>query len=357
MTPETLRETLSQRAQAMNDGVGSAEETVRLLAQVRYLHQGVPRDWGGDGGTLWDAMQAIADVAERCLTSGFLFWCQRVFIEYLLHSPNTALRDRLLPDLLSGDLAGATGLSNAMKHLAGLEPLRTRAVLSEDSVTLDGFLPWASNLQQGRFVLAVAAQVDEHSAIVAAVPANAPGVSRSEDLRLLGLQASQTATVTLSQVCLEKHWLISDDAHTYLPQVRPCFLLLQCGMPVGVTRAALQNASQYLSGARAVQAGRVEELCARQQALLAQTHQLAFSGGWDTARVRQLFTVRIDWVRLAVQAVNLELESVGGAGFLGASDTARRLREVAFLPVVTPSLTQLAMQLLTQSPGESVGAP
>jgi hypothetical protein len=48
----------------------------------------VPAAQGGSGGTTADAIEAIAAVAERSLTAAFVFWGQRTFIEYLLHSPN-----------------------------------------------------------------------------------------------------------------------------------------------------------------------------------------------------------------------------------------------------------------------------
>lgn len=345
MHTNALHEALRQSAHAMNEGDGSAEGAIRLLAQFGYLQRGVPAEFGGAGGTLGDAVEAIADVARYCLTSGFVFWCQRVFAEYLVHSPNAVLRESLLPQVLSGDIAGATGLSNAMKHLAGLEPLRTRAVLDGDTLTLDGFLPWASNLRPGRFVLAVAAQVDENRALVAAVPAQAEGVQRGEDLSLLGLQSSQTATVTLKGVRLSRAWLLSDDAHAFLPILRPNFLLLQCGLGMGVARAALEHAHAGVHGAREVLSDRLETLCAREQALTQETRRLALSRVGSGKLLRRLFEVRIEWMRLAVETVHLELEATGGAGFLADSHTARRLREVAFLPVLTPSLTQLAMQL------------
>ncbi len=353
MTAEALREALRSSAHAMNEGTGSAEGAIRLLAEARYLHRGVPEELGGEGGTLWDAVQAIAEVAQYCLTSAFVFWCQRVFAEYLLHSPNAGLRESLLPGVLSGETAGATGLSNAMKHLAGLEPLRIHAVLDHDSVTLDGFLPWASNLRPGRFVIAVAAQMDENRAVVAAVPAQADGVQRGEDLQLLGLQSSQTATVTLKSVRLDRSWLLSEDAHTYLPCVRPSFLLLQCGLGMGLARAALDQAFAGVQKARGVLSARLDALCARQQALAEETRRMALRPVQSQGQLRRLFEVRIDWMRLAVEAVHLELEAAGGAGFLASSDTARRLREVAFLPVVTPSLTQLEMQLQTTPPEET----
>ncbi|MDW8321647.1 MAG: acyl-CoA dehydrogenase family protein [Armatimonadota bacterium] len=345
MHSSTLQQRLREAAHRMNDGGGDAQTVLQWLSQEGYLQQGVPRAYGGSGSRLWEAVQAIAEVSQECLTSGFLFWCQRVFIEYLLHTDNEPLRDSLLPDMLAARRAGATGLSNAMKHLGGLEPLRTRATLLEDGVALDGFLPWASNLQPRRFVVAVAAQVDEQRALVAAVPAEADGVQRSDDLQLLGLQSSQTATLTLQRVHLPRRWLLGDNAHEFLSRVRPGFLLLQCGLPMGVAQRALQEAQANMQSAKRVLQHRADALCQQWQALSEHTHALSVQAPLPASVMPELFQTRIRWVRMAVQAVQLELEATGGAAFLRDSDTARRLREVSFLPVLTPSATQLALQL------------
>jgi len=62
----------------------------------------------------------------------------------------------------------------------------------------------------------------------------------------------------------------------------------------------------------------------------------------------------VDITRLAVESVGLEAEIKGGKGYFRNSDTARRLREVAFLPVLTPSLIQLEKELQRQSSTDKI---
>jgi alkylation response protein AidB-like acyl-CoA dehydrogenase len=61
------------------------------------------------------------------MAAALVFWGQRAFVECLLQSENTALRASLLPSLLSGELAGAVGLSNGMKFLSKMEALQLSA--------------------------------------------------------------------------------------------------------------------------------------------------------------------------------------------------------------------------------------
>ena len=60
-----------------------------------------------------------------------------------------------------------------------------------------------------------------------------------------------------------------------------------------------------------------------------------------------LFEVRIALAEAAQQAVQLELQASGGAAYLkpAGDGFARRWREAAFLPIVTPSLVQLKTEL------------
>lgn len=346
----TLQLHLAEHAGRLNDGVVSShvDDSLTQLAQAGYLGLGVPESLGGCGGQLLSVVQAIANVSEQCLTSGFVFWCQRAFIEYLVASGNPWLQSEILPLVLKAELAGATGLSNAMKYLAGIEQLRIQANLDVETITLNGFLPWASNLRPGRFVVAVAAQTDNGQSLVVAVPASASGLKRGEDLQLLGLQASWTSSLQFDMAQLPHHWIISKNATAFLPKIRPAFLLMQCGLALGIAQRSLKEIMQSLnSNNQAILGSRFQKSSITVIGLEVQLCNLSSVGVSDftISQVRQLFELRIALTRLAVELVQLELEAKGGMAYLKPSGTARRLREVAFLPVLTPSLVQLETEL------------
>ncbi|HEY8475279.1 MAG TPA: acyl-CoA dehydrogenase family protein, partial [Chloroflexota bacterium] len=280
-----------------------------------------------------------------CLTSAFVFWCQRVFVEYLVQTPNEPLRQMLLPEVLEARRFGATGLSNAMKHLAGFEQLRLTARREHGRWVLDGFSPWVSNLAPGQFVVAVAADVPGERPAVFAVPAEAPGVERGDDFALLGLEATQTSSVRFSGVRLDPTWVISDDARSFLPRVRPAFMLFQCGLAWGLARRALEECRGKLDGHRHVLAGEAHEVARRLDALVDEVRHLASLVEFPLPALCRLFEARIALVDLALEAVRLELEACGGKGYFRGSGVERRLREAMFLPILTPSLVQLRTEL------------
>lgn len=338
----------AERAGRLNDGIAGSHvsDSLAQIAQAGLLGFGVPEALGGAGGTLLDAVEAIAAVSAECLTSGFVFWCQRAFVEYLAASDNRWLQTEILPRVLSTDLSGATGLSNAMKHLAGIERLRLTAKLTPETVTLNGFLPWASNLRPGQFAVAVAAQTNTGRSVVVAVPADAAGLSRGEDLQLFGLQASWTSSLRLDNVQLPHRWIISDDAPTFLPKIRPAFLLMQCGLGLGIARRAMDETILSITGKNeTVLSKRFGHFTMTLVKLETQLWRLCILPAFDIAQMRQLFELRIALTRLAVELVWLELEAKGGSAYLKPTGTARRLREVTFLPVLTPSLIQLETEL------------
>jgi len=200
--PPDLVSWLDTHAQALDTGAELASEIVPRLARAGLFRVGVERESGGSGGTTVNAIEAIVAVARHSLASAFVFWGQRTFIEYLLQSENGGLRERCLPALLAGEQAGASGLSNAMKYLSALEPLQMHAAPLDAGATrfrLDGALPWITNLRPEGFVVAAAFdRPDNTPPAIFAVPHDAPGVKRSDDLDLIALRGSNTAALTLA---------------------------------------------------------------------------------------------------------------------------------------------------------------
>ncbi|RKP53582.1 acyl-CoA dehydrogenase family protein [Pararobbsia silviterrae] len=374
-----LRDWLDAYADALDDGSAAPESVMPALAQAGQFSIGVPDSLGGTGGAITDAILAVASVAARSLTAAFVFWGQRTFIEYLLQSPNTGLRDRLLPALLDGRHAGATGLSNAMKYLGGIESLQIRAVETGHALDIEGTLPWVTNLRKEGFVVAaVAGRANGQTPVIVAIPHDAPGVSRSDDLDLVAMRSSNTAAIDLARVALDDSWIIAVEAMPFLARVRPAFLGLQCGLSIGLAQRCLDEARRAADALSA-------EIDTLDHRLATVTQRLldGVASGVFRAHAAPLFEIRIELAAIASAAAALEIQSAGGRGYLRPKredredlgnaaplrasthavaqvaapapmsappatrdgGVARRWREAAFIPVVTPSLTQLKLEL------------
>jgi len=335
-----------------------AAEVLPNLAAADLFRIGVPAQWGGDGGDVTNAVAAIAEVSARSLTAGFVFWSHRTFIEYLLQSPNVRLREALLPDLLVGRRGGATGLSNAMKFLSGIEELSVQASRSDGALQLDGHLPWVTNLPAAGFDAAMAVKgADGGPAFIVALASGDVGFERSSDLDLMALRGSNTAALKIDGVRIGNDRIIHLNAAEWLPRVRPAFLSMQCALSIGLARRALAEAAGRLRNDRDILSEPVTTLTAE----LAATEAALCEGLGGTRFVEQpasLFRLRIRLAEIAVRAVQLELSTAGGRAYLSRPGEGfqRRLREAAFVPIVTPSLVQLKLALRVQELPAAIGA-
>lgn len=337
---------IAATAHDLDTGVLDPAVLLPRLAAAGLAAPGVPVDLGGAGGDIVDGIAAVAAVAEQSLAAAFVLWGHRTYIEYLLQSPNRKLRERLLPDLLAGILAGATGLSNAMKFLAGLEPLQISAHETDRGTTLNGKMPWVTNLRPQGFHVAAAVDRQDGTAFVVSLSDDDPGLSRSVDLKLLGMQSTNTAAVTLREVPVDASRILHPDAASWLPRVRPAFTGLQCGMSIGLARRALSEAGKAEGSGRGILAEPLRDVATR----LSHAETQLFAGVRSRefeADAGALFSLRIALADIAAEAVSLELQAAGGRAYLAepGRDFSRRWREVAFIPLITPSLVQLKTAL------------
>lgn len=345
-TTRRLSDWLETVAHNLDTSNERAAEVLPVLATHGLPGIGVPTSSGGSGGSIRDAIAAVADVSFHSLAAGFVLWGHRVYIEYLLQSPNEYLRAHLLPELLKGAAAGATGLSNAMKHLEGFEELQFRARADGAHLVVDGKLPWVTNLRPAPFHIAVAVERQDGASFVATLSSADVGVARSADLDLLGLRASNTAAVTVSGARLSEREIVHPEARVWLPQVRPAFLGLQCGMSIGLARRALSQARQATSAGRNV----LQQIIVETEDELNRQEAALFEGlKRDAFHIQpaRLFQIRIALADIVASALNLELQASGGRAYLSGpgKNFARRWREAAFIPVITPSIVQLRTAL------------
>jgi alkylation response protein AidB-like acyl-CoA dehydrogenase len=340
---------IAASACALDSGEEDAASVLPRLAEAGVTAAGVPFHQGGVGGDIVDGIAAVSAVAEESLAAAFVLWGHRTYIEYLLQSPNGALAEELLPDLLSGRVAGATGLSNAMKFLAGLEPLQIAAREGEGGLTLTGKMPWVTNLRPQGYHVAAAVDHENGQAFIASLSSNDAGLARSDDLALFGMQSTNTAAIRLDDVRIGADRVLHADARSWLPRVRPAFLGLQCGMSIGLARRSLGEALKTAGAGRGVLSEPLHELSSR----LAQAESRLFAGVRARdfeADAAPLFEIRIALADIAAEAVSLELHAAGGKAYLRepGRQVARRWREVAFIPLITPSLVQLKTALQQQ---------
>jgi alkylation response protein AidB-like acyl-CoA dehydrogenase len=345
------RDWFALHAEGLDSGSAVQRAAPQLLPQLvaaGYTRVGVPTALGGSGGDTVDVLRSIAGLAEVSFTAAFVLWSHRAMTEFLLRSDNAALRERWLPELMSGHWAGATGLSNAMKSLSGLSGGLLQATPLPDKAgwTVDGHLPWASNLRPEGFLVAAAIAPSAGEPAVVALRSDLPGLYQSGDLDLMALRGSHTTALTLEAVQVDAADVLHADARAFLARTRPAFLSMQCGLSVGLARASLRAATEQMHDSTGLLAPRLaaaeEELAAAWKLL-----QEGLAGERFATQPAELFRLRLSLADLVQRALMLELQASGGRAYLDSQcpGFARRWRESAFVPIITPSLLQIEAQL------------
>ena len=311
-----------------------------------HLAQGGDADYGA-------AIRAIADVSRVCGATGFMVWCHDVCGVYMEASGNPALMGAALADHACGRTLGATGMSNPMKTFAGIETLLLRARKVAGGYIVNGTLPWVSNLGLDHYFGAVAVVDTEPGAapneIMFMVRCNAPGVELRNCPSFSAMEGTNTWAVRLTDHFIGAADLIADPVRPFIGRIRAAFVLLQCGMGLGVAQGAIDSmwaVERQLGHVNEFLDDRPDELQAELDALTERTLRLArtpFAN--DNAFLIDVLDARAHASELALRAAQSALLHQGARGYLMSSAVQRRVRESHFVAIVTPAVKHLRKEI------------
>jgi alkylation response protein AidB-like acyl-CoA dehydrogenase len=172
------------------------------LANRGFWRAHVPKDLGGDGGTIWDFLAAFEGLAAG--TSDFGFVLSAVahagLIHVLLTQATYAQQVEFLPPLLSGAI-GATAATElgGGSHVSGITTVGRRVA---GGYALDGAKAHITNAPIADWILVVGRIPDlgRRDITLFLVPAPSPGVSKQPPEDLMGQRSSPTGGVAFRDV-------------------------------------------------------------------------------------------------------------------------------------------------------------
>ncbi|MDO5670769.1 MAG: acyl-CoA dehydrogenase [Corynebacterium sp.] len=325
-----LLDTIAGNASAVDRNELSARYGIELLgSQQLFIRE-----------DLQATARQLREIAAVDLSVAFGIWAHTMVITYLRQADTPYVR-YVLPALENGTRPGVTGMAPAFKEAAGAGTIDLTATPTEDGYVLNGKLAWASNLADDA-VIVTAARTPAGERLLFAFDGGAPGVTLGTPFALLGLNATSSAGITLDNVPVPESQVLSRDFEAFISAVRPTFLILQTSECLGVADAAIDAAATRLNGVNEVLTEDVEKLRAEITALIQEQERLAEEAAPDRISLLEL---RLAAARAAVDATALEVRVAGGAGYAQSSPASRRFREAAFIPVQSPSETQLTWEL------------
>ena len=301
-------------------------------------------------GNLMNAIAAMGKVSEECLSTGFLTWCQDTCAWYLDNSENTSLRDTYTPKFASGELLGGTGLSNAMKSMSSIEPLRLQAEEVEGGFIVNGVLPWVSNLGDDHY-FGTMFHVNGKNArdVMALIPCQSEGFSLRTVGPFIALEGTRTLACHFKDVFVPESMMIADPVGPYLEKIRSGFILLQMGMGVGNIQSCINimnDVEPQLGHVNRFLHDRPDELQAELNDAVDATIALAEEPLNDDPDFwREVLQLRLAGGELALRAAHSAMLHTGAKGYLEQHAAQRKLREAYFIAIVTPAIKHLRKEL------------
>ncbi len=341
-----IQDTLAPQAGAIDQGLYPGD-FMRALGRLGGFGAALPAASGGLDLDLAAQVDVIARVGRVCGSTAFLTWCQAACAWYLQQTGNTAARDRYLAPIARGEILAGTGMSNCVKHLAGIERINLRARRESDGYRVSGALPWVSNLGPDHLVIAAAA-VEEGGYIMFVVPPGSAALTLRPCPAFSGMEGTGTYGVHLKNAWVPPEDVLAEPAafEDYIGRIKPGFLLMQIGMGMGLVQASLETihaTNQRLSHVNTFLDDQEDTLERDFQALVTETVRLARLG---------LAALPLDILRARAQASEIGLRATqsaalhaGAAGYLMSHPAQRRLREALFVAIVTPALKHLRKEI------------
>jgi alkylation response protein AidB-like acyl-CoA dehydrogenase len=293
---------------------------------------------------LFRTLQLIESVGKRCATTAFIVWCHTIAIQLVSESDNDNdyLKQKVLPGLTNGLIFGSTGLSNAMKSVAGMEPILLKGYQTNGGYKVSGELPFVSNLGSNHW-FAIVVETEDKNQLMAFVPCNSSGLTLLERKNLLGMNGTATYSCQFQDVVIPSDWIITQHARDYITKVRPEFILKQVGIILGLIEASLRSI-EFFRNEREINQYlpvNLEDLTQKFKAIHEQTYRLANNPLNLGEKMKDVFRLRLESTYLAMQTTNAEMIHAGAAGYVKSSHPSRRLREAIFFGTVTPTIKHL----------------
>jgi len=345
----TIADSLRPNVQRIHVNAEYPEAFVRQIGALGAFKQGTPTKFGGTGNGLKWTIQVMEEVAQECLNTGFLVWCQTVCAWYIQNGGSQYLKEQVLPKVITGEILAGTGLSNPMKHFAGIEQIRMTAQRCVDGYILNGTLPMVSNMGRDHYFGLVAKHEDEDAYLMAVLPGNLSGLSIVDVRGFVALDGSSTCSCKFKDVFVPTQYILASPCSEFVARIRSGFILTQTGFGLGLVRSCIElmkRTNRTKGHINCFLDDKVEDI--ENDLRIAQrcTYALAEEigcGECDTRSdmLREVVQARLSASELALRASQATILHAGASAYRLHSVYDRKLREAYFVALVTPALKHL----------------
>ena len=324
-------------------------EFMEQIGRLGGFTQTVTRECGG----VKTALQVIETVSQTCLSTGFISWCQIATAWYIQNGESQYLKHEVLPDIAAGKAMAGTGLSNPMKHFAGIEKIALTAKKTTGGYLINGMLPWVSNLGTGHY-LAIAAKIaNTDDYLMALVKEDFLGLTFKCNAHFIGLEGTGTYSCVFRDVFVPDEWILAAPCEAYVNRIKPGFILTQVGMGLGLVQSCLElieRSNRQLGKVNCFLDDGVENIQRGLDLARFKAYDLADEIVNQQSKLESEFLAAVIQSRLTASELSLKASQAamlhaGARAYLQGSPQERKLREAYFVAIVTPAIKQLKKML------------
>ncbi len=325
------------------------EAFMRQIGALGAFKQGTPTEFGGTGKGLKWTIQVMEEIAQECLNTGFLVWCQTVCAWYIQNGESQYLKEQVLPKIITGETLAGTGLSNPMKHFAGIEQIRLTAQRCADGYILNGALPMVSNMGTDHYFGLVAKNEAEDSYLMAVLPGNLPGLSIGDVRGFIALDGSSTSSCKFKDAFVPTQYILASPCSEFVARIRSGFILTQTGFGLGLVSSCIElmkRTNRTKGHINCFLDDQVEDIETDLRIAQRLTYALAEEIGCGNRDIRSdimgdVVQARLSASELSLRASQATMLHAGVSAYRRHSVYDRKLREAYFVAIVTPALKHL----------------
>ncbi len=241
--------TIEREAKALEEHEVSLKDFLKTIGQSGYCGITVPKEFGGQGGSLLDLILFVESACRFEPGLGMTFACHTAAIELVKKYGTDTQKARFLPLLAAGEIIATIAFA---EENAGTDwqAVETTATVESGKLILNGKKVWTINGEIAGLMVVLARSGDKLSLVLVNLNPDAiagGAVTFSPDRRRLGLRSCFVNDVTFDGLKVGEDCLLASDSQAlamshYVMDVAKAVLSASC---IGLTEAALDEAVNH----------------------------------------------------------------------------------------------------------------
>ncbi|MBI4502580.1 MAG: acyl-CoA dehydrogenase family protein [Gemmatimonadetes bacterium] len=324
-----------------------AEFPARVVVQfgeLGFMGMLIPEEHGGLGLDLLTYLMVLEEIAAADAGLAVLLSIHNSIVAgSLLRHGTDAQRARWLPPMARGEVLGAFSLSEPGSG-SDAASLSTRARRAGDAWVINGMKSWVTNGDVANLIMVMArsdtstAPRKGRSISAFLVPAETPGVVPGKPEDKMGLRASHTTTLALTEVRVGADTLLGEEGCglSYALEGLEHGRLGVAAQAVGIARSALEHAVRYAGERRQFDTAikdfeaiqfKLADMATRTAAARALLHEAARDAVTGLPRAAAASAAKLFASEAAMWVTTQAIQIYGGYGYMRDYPVERLFRD------------------------------